>query len=187
MKVVVTGGAGFIGANLVRELLLRPSIDEVVVIDDLSTGFATNLQGLDATFIEGSILDDELLVATMRGAKAVVHLAARPSVPRSIVDPIASHEANATGTLRVLQAARDLDDPLVILASSSSVYGANPTLPKVESMLAMPMSPYAVSKLACFRGKSGNRVNNNNINSSGADQTISNFKCLFPIIGLRNQ
>ncbi|MEI7593001.1 MAG: NAD-dependent epimerase/dehydratase family protein [Actinomycetes bacterium] len=148
MKVVVTGGAGFIGANLVRELLLRPSIDEVVVIDDLSTGFATNLQGLDATFVEGSILDDELLVATMRGAKAVVHLAARPSVPRSIVDPIASHEANATGTLRVLQAARDLDDPLVILASSSSVYGANPTLPKVESMLAMPMSPYAVSKLA---------------------------------------
>ena len=148
MKVVVTGGAGFIGANLVKTLGLRPSIDEVVVIDDLSTGFAHNLDGLDAELVEGSILDEALLDRTFGGAGAVVHLAARPSVPRSIADPLASHEANATGTLRVLQAARKLDDPLVILASSSSVYGANPTLPKREDMLTMPMSPYAVAKLA---------------------------------------
>jgi UDP-glucose 4-epimerase len=148
MKVVVTGGAGFIGANLVRVLAEQPSVDEVVVLDDLSTGFAANLDGADATLVEGSILDDDLLTTTLSGAAAIVHLAARPSVPRSIADPIASHEANATGTLRVLQAARALDDPLVILASSSSVYGANATLPKVEDMLPMPMSPYAVSKLA---------------------------------------
>ena len=148
MKVVVTGGAGFIGANLVGLLTQQHSIDEVVVLDDLSTGFTSNLAGVDAELVVGSVLDDELLARTLRGADAVVHLAARPSVPRSIADPIASHEANATGTLRVLQVARSLDDPLVIVASSSSVYGANPILPKTEDLLAMPMSPYAVSKLA---------------------------------------
>ena len=148
MKVVVTGGAGFIGANLVRVLAGHPAVDEVVALDDLSTGFAANLAGVDAELVEGSILNEAVLARTLRGASAVVHLAARPSVPRSIADPLASHEANATGTLRVLQAARELTDPLVILASSSSVYGANPALPKAESMLPMPLSPYAVSKLA---------------------------------------
>jgi UDP-glucose 4-epimerase len=142
------GGAGFIGANLVRMLVDDPSVDEVVVLDDLSTGFTTNLLGLDVALVEGSVLDADLLARTLHGAKAVVHLAARPSVPRSIADPLASHDANATGTVRVLQAARSLDDPLVIVASSSSVYGANPILPKAEHLLAMPMSPYAVSKLA---------------------------------------
>jgi len=148
MKVVVTGGAGFIGANLVRALADHPTIDEVVALDDLSTGFAANLHGIDATLVEGSVLDQALLTDTLRGADAVVHLAARPSVPRSISDPLASHDANATGTLRVLDAARALDDPLVIVASSSSIYGANPVLPKTEDLQAMPMSPYAVSKLA---------------------------------------
>ena len=84
----------------------------------------------------------------MQGCDAIVHLAARPSVPRSLAEPQKSHEANVTGTLKVLDAARSLNDPLVIVASSSSVYGANPTLPKSETALPMPMSPYAVSKLA---------------------------------------
>jgi UDP-glucose 4-epimerase len=148
MKVVVTGGAGFIGANLCRLLADHPSIDEVVALDDLSTGFPGNLDGLDVDLVEGSILDEGLLARVLRGAGAVVHLAARPSVPRSIADPLASHEINATGTLRVLDAARVLGDPLVIVASSSSVYGANTRLPKSEDMTAMPISPYAVSKLA---------------------------------------
>jgi len=148
MKVAITGGAGFIGSNLVRTLATRASVDEIVVLDDLSTGFAANLDGTAATFVHGSILDEAMLARVLEGAGAVVHLAARPSVPRSIAEPMATHEANATGTLRVLEAARALADPLVIVASSSSVYGANPILPKVETMAPMPMSPYAVSKLA---------------------------------------
>lgn len=94
------------------------------------------------------MLDQPALERAMTDCDAVIHLAARPSVPRSIADPLRSHEVNATGTLRVLEAARALDDPYVIVASSSSVYGANPHLPKAESMVPMPMSPYAVSKLA---------------------------------------
>lgn len=148
MKIVVTGGAGFIGANLCRRLAEHLEVSEVVALDDLSTGFATNLDGIDCRLVVGSFLDDDLLRDTVAGASAIVHLGARPSVPRSIADPIASHEANATGTLRVLDAARTLDDPIVVVASSSSVYGANPELPKHELMTPMPMSPYAVSKLA---------------------------------------
>lgn len=148
MKVVVTGGAGFIGANLCGTLVADPTIDEVLALDDLSTGRAANLNGLDVELVEGSILDDHLLDRVMAGAQAVVHLAARPSVPRSLQDPLASHEANATGTLRVVEAARRQGGPLVVVASSSSVYGANPQLPKREDMVPMPVSPYAVSKLA---------------------------------------
>jgi UDP-glucose 4-epimerase len=145
VKVLVTGAAGFIGSNLVKKL---SSFAEVRGIDDLSTGYIRNIEGLKIDFVEGSILNDSLLAKAMTGCDAVVHLAARPSVPRSIAEPQRSHEVNATGTLRVLDAARDLNDPLVIVASSSSVYGANPVLPKSETALAMPMSPYAVSKLA---------------------------------------
>ena len=89
-----------------------------------------------------------MLKKAVRDCDAIVHLAARPSVPRSMAEPLKSHEVNATGTLRVLEAARSLRDPLIVVASSSSVYGANPTLPKSEIALPMPMSPYAVSKLA---------------------------------------
>ena len=121
---------------------------EVRGLDDLSTGYLRNLEGLDLDFIEGSILDAEILTKAVQGCDAIVHLAARPSVPRSLAEPQKSHEANATGTLRVLEAARSLNDPIVIVASSSSVYGANPTLRKSETALPMPMSPYAVSKLA---------------------------------------
>jgi UDP-glucose 4-epimerase len=145
MKVLVTGAAGFIGSNLVTRLT---DIAEVRGIDDLSTGYMRNIEGLDLDFIEGSILDEALLAKAVSGCDAIVHLAARPSVPRSIAEPLRSHEVNATGTLRILDAARNLNKTLVIVASSSSVYGANPTLPKSETALPMPMSPYAVSKLA---------------------------------------
>jgi len=148
MKVVVTGGAGFIGANLCRQLLANPEVTHVVALDDLSTGFLTNLDGVDAEFVEGSILDPDTLDRCMEGASSVVHLGARPSVPRSVADPVASHNANATGTMNVLEAARKANGAHVVVASSSSVYGANPTLPKHEDLATRPMSPYAASKLA---------------------------------------
>ena len=147
MKILVTGGAGFIGANLVRELSDQPKND-IVVVDDLSFGFRSNLDGLDITFIEGSILDKNLLTTAMKGVSSVVHLAARSSVPRSIADPMAAHEDNATGTALVLEAARAQGSVQVIVASSSSVYGANDTLPKHEGLATRPVSPYAASKLA---------------------------------------
>ena len=148
MKVVVTGGAGFIGANLCRALADRPEVDEVVVIDDLSTGSRSNLAGLDVALVEGSILDADLLDKVVGDTDAVVHLAARPSVPRSLADPMASHLTNATGTMEVLEAARRGGSPHVVVASSSSVYGDNPVLPKREDLAAMPVSPYAAGKLA---------------------------------------
>jgi UDP-glucose 4-epimerase len=148
MKVVVTGGAGFIGANLVRHLLEAPDVTDVVVVDDLSTGVRENIARLAVDFREGTILDTALLDDAFAGASAVVHLAALPSVPRSIENPLASHDVNATGTLQVLEAARRAGSPHVIVASSSSVYGSNPELPKHEGMRTAPMSPYAVSKLA---------------------------------------
>jgi UDP-glucose 4-epimerase len=146
VSVVVTGGAGFIGANLSRRL--RERGEEVVVVDDLSTGSLDNLRDVDVTFIDGTILDAAVLDRAMLDARAIVHLAARPSVPRSISDPVASHLANATGTVEVLEAARRAGNLHVIVASSSSVYGANPTLPKHEELATLPLSPYAASKLA---------------------------------------
>lgn len=148
MKVVVTGGAGFIGANLARQLLESGKVSHVVAYDNLSTGFRSNLDGTDVELVEATILDPEALDKAFNGAEAVVHLAARPSVPRSVADPLASHHANATGTLEVLQAARRAGNVHVIVASSSSVYGANRELPKRESMRTAPISPYAVSKQA---------------------------------------
>jgi len=146
MKVVVTGGAGFIGANLCRSLVAGGA--EVVVLDDLSSGRRDNLDGTGVRLVEGTILDPAALDMTFEAADAVVHLAARPSVPRSIVDPVASHQANSTGTVEVLEAARRAGGPMVVVASSSSVYGANPTLPKHEQLATRPLSPYAASKLA---------------------------------------
>lgn len=147
-RVVVTGGAGFIGANLVHRLVTDGSVSDVVVVDDLSTGDEANLAGLDVDLRKGTILDPDLLDAAFTGADAVVHLAAVPSVPRSVQDPLTSHHANASGTLEVLQAVRRAGGPHLVLASSSSVYGANPVLPKSEDLRTAPMSPYAVSKLA---------------------------------------
>jgi UDP-glucose 4-epimerase len=148
VKVVVTGGAGFIGANLAKALVKRPGITRVVAFDDLSTGDRTNLDGTDVHLVEDTILDPVALDRAFEGADSIVHLAARPSVPKSVIDPLASHHANATGTLEVLQAARRAGGLHVIVASSSSVYGANPELPKREAMRTLPISPYAVSKQA---------------------------------------
>lgn len=146
MRILVTGGAGFIGSNLVREALNRGH--EVSVIDNLSTGHRENIDGLPVRFIEASITDREQMAAAADGADALIHLAALGSVPRSIKDPDATHEANATGTLQVLTAARDAGVSHVTVASSSSVYGLNPALPKAEREWVRPLSPYAVSKLA---------------------------------------
>jgi UDP-glucose 4-epimerase len=149
MNVVVTGGAGFIGANLCRSLRNQSFVDRIVVIDDLSSGQRENLEGIDGVeLVIGSILEPPVLENTFQGAGAVVHLAARPSVPLSMANPMASHLVNATGTMQVLEAARGAGKPQVVVASSSSVYGANPTLPKREDNVAMPASPYAASKLA---------------------------------------
>jgi len=149
VRVVVTGGAGFIGANLCRALTGTVGVDEVVALDDLSTGSRANLECVDGVeLVEGSILDAGLLDRIVPGAGAVVHLAARPSVPRSLEDPMATHDANATGTMQVLEAARRHGGVHVVVASSSSVYGSNPALPKREDMVPMPVSPYAASKLA---------------------------------------
>jgi len=148
MRVLVTGGAGFIGSNLCRRLLATPDVTAVTVVDDLSTGFAANLDGVDAALVEGTILDADLMVRLSSAADVVVHLAALGSVPRSVADPVSSHAVNATGTLTVLEAARAAGVAHVVVAWSSSVYGANPTLPRHEGLAQLPMSPYAASKLA---------------------------------------
>jgi len=146
MRVLITGGAGFIGSNLAARALSEGL--DVTVIDNFATGSKANLLGLDVTVLEASILDTDALDEALAGVDSVVHLAALPSVPRSIDDPMASHAANATGTLTVLERARAAGVRHVAVASSSSVYGTNPALPKSEREWVRPMSPYAVSKLA---------------------------------------
>ena len=150
MRIIVTGGAGFIGANLCRRLLADQGV-QVLALDDMSTGRRENLADVETEaldMVEGSILDLPMMRSAFEGADAVVHLAARPSVPRSLADPLRSHEVNATGTMNVLEACRAAGVGHVIVASSSSVYGGNPILPKVESLATRPLSPYAASKLA---------------------------------------
>jgi len=146
VRVVVTGGAGFIGANLCAAL--ADEGHDVIALDDLSTGRAANLDDRAVKLVEGSILDRLLVHDVLDGADAVVHLAARGSVPRSLADPLATHEVNATGTAQVLEAARACSVGHLVLSSSSSVYGANPVLPKHEGLAPSPVSPYAASKLA---------------------------------------
>lgn len=148
MRVLVTGGAGFIGTNLCRRLTVGGPLARVTVLDDLSTGSAENLRDVDVDLVEGTILDDVLVDRLVSDADAVVHLAARGSVPRSVEHPVATHQVNTTGTLTVLEAARRAGVGQVIVASSSSVYGANPALPKHEGLATIPMSPYAATKLA---------------------------------------
>ncbi|WP_067052289.1 SDR family oxidoreductase [Methanofollis ethanolicus] len=145
MKYIVTGGAGFIGSHIAEALRDE---HEVVVIDDFSTGHPENLRGFDVTLVEGNVADLPLLKRIFAGADGVFHQAAIASVPKSVADPLATHQANLTGTLNVLLAARDAGVRKVVLASSSAVYGESPELPKREGMLPEPLSPYAVSKLA---------------------------------------
>jgi UDP-glucose 4-epimerase len=144
---LVTGGAGFIGSNIVEELLQRG--ERVRVLDNFSTGRRENLAPFLARIelIEGDLRDPSAVRQTVEGADYVLHQAALPSVQRSIDDPLATHAANTTGTLNLLLAAHEAGVRRVVFAASSSVYGDSPTLPKREDMLPQPKSPYAVSKL----------------------------------------
>ena len=148
MRTLVTGGAGFIGHHLVRRLLERG--DEVAVIDDLSTGFSWRLEPFrgDVAFVAGSILDPAALDKAVAGTEVIFHEAAIPSVARSVSAPLASHAANATGTIEVMLAAARHGVRRVILAGSSSVYGPAAELPCRETQRPAPSSPYGTSKLA---------------------------------------
>ena len=144
MKVLITGGAGFIGTNLTIGLL--NSGFTVKVFDDLSTGLKQNVSK-DAEFVNASILETSHLNKAIEDCEVVVHLGARGSVPRSIKDPVATHNVNSTGTLNVLEAARTSKSHY-IFSSSSSVYGSNMILPKNEGMVLRPITPYAASKMS---------------------------------------
>lgn len=148
MKFLVTGGAGFIGSNIVEELLKRGY--SVIVLDNFSTGKRENLKDFakDIELIEGDIRSFHIVQKAVKGIDVILHQAALPSVPRSINDPITSNEVNVVGTLNILDAAKENNVKRIVYASSSSVYGDNPELPKHEGMLPNPLSPYAVSKLA---------------------------------------
>lgn len=148
-RYVVTGGAGFIGSCLVRELLALPGGNEVAVVDNLLTGYRKNLDEIKdrITFHEVDICDLDGLKKAFEGADTVFHLAAIPSVPRSINDPIPSHEVNINGTFNVLSAAHEKKVRRVVYAASSSAYGDTDVLPKVEDMQPKPKSPYAAQKL----------------------------------------
>jgi UDP-glucose 4-epimerase len=147
-RFLVTGGAGFIGSNLVHALVARG--EEVVVLDDFSTGRRKNLAGLDGKFtlVEGDVRDARAVDRAMAGCDFVLHEAALPSVPRSVEAPLESNAVNVDGTLAVLEAARRTGVKRVVFAASSSAYGETPTLPKVETMPPLPLSPYAAAKLA---------------------------------------
>lgn len=148
MKFLVTGGAGFIGSNIAKELLVLGH--SVRIYDNFSTGRRENVRDIagDAEIVENDIRDIGAVQSALKGVEIVLHQAALPSVPRSIKDPLTTHEVNVTGTLNVLEASVREGVKRVVFASSSSVYGNTLTLPKREDMNPRPLSPYAVSKLA---------------------------------------
>ena len=150
-KVLVTGGGGFIGSNLVRGLLDRG--DSVRILDNFATGNRANLAGLedDVEVVEGELRSYERVHNAVRGVELVFHQGALPSVPRSVQDPLTTSAVTIEGTLNVLLAARDEDVRRVVYASSSSVYGNSGTLPRTETQQPDPISPYAVAKLAAER------------------------------------
>jgi len=149
VKVLVTGGAGFIGSNIVRALLERG--DDVRVLDNFSTGSRDNLEGLDVQVVEGELRSYERVHAAVRDVELVFHLGALGSVPRSVQDPLTSSAVNVEGTLNVLLAARDENVRRVVFSSSSSIYGSAGELPRTEEMAPDPISPYGVAKLAAER------------------------------------
>jgi len=145
-RYLVTGGAGFIGSNIVRRLLREGH--EVQVLDNFSTGDRDNLKGLDVELIEGDVVNYYIVQRAIKGIDYILHQAALSSVPRSINDPIATGSVNVLGTLNVLAAATEAGVKRVVYASSCSIYEDSPELPKRETMLPAPKSPYAASKLA---------------------------------------
>ena len=146
-KCLVTGGAGFIGSNLADELIKQGA--KVAILDNLVTGFRENLEEIDGDFdfIEGDLNDDAALQKAIEGTEIVFHQAALPSVPRSVEDPAETHQACVNGTFNLLVKAKDAGVRRVVYAASSSAYGDQPTLPKVETMRPEPLSPYAAAKL----------------------------------------
>lgn len=145
---LVTGGAGFIGSHIAEALIKRG--DRVRVLDNFATGKKENIAHLTGKmeFVEADVRDYETTSRAMEGVNIVFHEAAIPSVPRSVADPLLNHEANVNGTFNVLLAARDAGVKRVVFAASSSAYGETEILPKTETMLPTPLSPYAVAKLA---------------------------------------
>jgi nucleoside-diphosphate-sugar epimerase len=146
VRCLVTGGAGFIGSHLVEALSTLGA--DLVVLDNLVGGDRGNISPFKHQFVEGSILDRNVIADAMRGCQYVFHLAALGSVPASVEEPVKYHEVDATGTLNVLLAARDAKVKRVMYSASSSAYGDKPVLPKVETMQTDPRSPYASAKLA---------------------------------------
>ena len=144
MRILVTGGAGFIGSHIVEHFQGRA---EVRVLDSLRSGFRHNLAGFEHEFIEASILDREAVRGAMQGVDYVFHLAAMISVPESMAKPIECDELNTKGTLIVLEEAARAGVKKLVLSSSAAIYGDNPAVPKVETMLPEPKSPYAITKL----------------------------------------
>ncbi len=147
MIITVTGGAGFIGSHVVEYLNQVQPQAQVRVLDNLRTGHRRNLAGLRCEFIEGSILDRPLVEKAVAGAECVYHLAALVSVPESMLRPRECVDINVTGTLHVLEAAAGAGCRKLVFASSAAIYGDDPAVPKVETMLPAPRSPYAVTKL----------------------------------------
>jgi UDP-glucose 4-epimerase len=147
MKILVTGGAGFIGSNLCHELLARPEVDGVTVLDDFSTGNPANIESLPVEVINDTILHRDTVAELVDRTDSVIHLAAQPSVPLSIRDPLSSHDVNMNGAVEILEACRKFQKPF-IFASSSAVYGQTQKLPIREDDAAAPASPYAANKLA---------------------------------------
>jgi nucleoside-diphosphate-sugar epimerase len=148
VKYLVTGGAGFIGSHLAEHL--STAGESVRVIDNFLTGKRQNLDAFRdrIELVEGDLRDPAACRAACRGVEVVLHQAAMPSVPKSVSDPLTSHQCNIDGTLNLLMAAKESGVRRVVIAASSSAYGESPALPKVESMRSDPLSPYAVQKLA---------------------------------------
>ncbi|MBX2842600.1 MAG: SDR family oxidoreductase [Flammeovirgaceae bacterium] len=149
-NVLVTGGAGFIGSNLVEKLLSLENVKKVRVLDNLSTGKMENIQEFDSNpkfeFLKGDIRDFDTCIKACQEIQVITHQAALGSVPRSINDPVTTNAVNISGTLNIFTAAKELGIKRVVYAASSSTYGDSPSLPKVEDKIGNPLSPYAITK-----------------------------------------